>query len=584
MKTFFLSLAGAFVALILFNLLALMFFFGLIASAASTEKQPGDLVLTLDLRAPMSDQTPTGGFAALSGELGFIDILSKIDAAASDPNVKGLFVRGSQLGVGSARAEELRDAFQTFREAGKYVIAHSQGSFSTGPSGLRALTAADEIWIQPGTDLMVSGVSFETLFMRNLFDNLSIVTEIEALYEYKNAPNTFKETDFTEPHREAMEELATSLWSESLVDIATDRNMDVDQLKSLLESGPMSAASAVDRGLMDTLGWPEEAQDAAKDRAGDGNLLSIASYTPPSVSFRSDQIAIVSGEGGIVTGGAGGGGPFSDENGFASDTVADSILRAGENDRVKAVVFRVDSGGGSPTASDQIWRAVERVQDMGKPVVVSMGSVAASGGYYVSTGSDYIFANRTTITGSIGIFGGKQTISGGLERIGINPRTISVGGDFADAYGTDPFSETQRLELVESLKRGYDRFTSLVAEGRDMSVADVHEVARGRVWSGADALDKGLVDELGGYIDAIDKAKELAGIAEDQDVRLVYYPARKSGFEAFEDFFGASAEMARAASVIGAIAGDERLDAALQQMRLLETERTQAVAPILIER
>lgn len=583
MKTFFLSMAGAFVALILFVILSFMFLIGLVAAAGSGEKQASDLVLTLDLRTQFTDQAPTSGFEAFSGRPGFIDLLTKLDAAATDPTVKGLFIRGSQMGIGSARAEELRDAINDFQATGKYVIAHSQGSFSTGPSGYRAIAAADEIWVQPGTDMMVSGVSFETLFMKGLLDNLSVVSEIEAFYEYKNAPNAFKETDYTEPHREAMTELAESLWAASLSDIAEDRNLDLASLRALLEAGPMSAEQVVDNGLMDMLGWPEEALDAARDRDGEGNLLALASYNPPSISARADQIAIVGGEGPIVTGGSGGGSPFGDSNTFASDPIAKSILQAGENSRVKAIVFRVDSPGGSPTASDQIWRAIERVQEMGKPVVVSMGSVAASGGYYVSTGSDYILASRSTITGSIGIFGGKQTISGGLERVGINPRTISVGGDFADAFDSDPFTATQREQLIASLKRGYDRFTGLVAEGRGMSIEDVHSVAKGRVWSGEDALEQGLVDELGGFRDAINKAQELAGIEADAPVRLVYYPTRKSGFEALEDVFGASAEVARAASVIGAVAGNERLDAALTQMQLLQDEHTQIVGPILIE-
>ncbi|MEO0882023.1 MAG: signal peptide peptidase SppA [Pseudomonadota bacterium] len=582
MRTFLLSAAGAFAALFVFNLLALAFVIGLLSSASSEQEQPGNLVLTMDLRTPLTDMAPAGGFAAFSGEQGFVDVLTKLDAAAGDPSVKGLFIRASQVGFGSARAEELRDAILKLQDAGKYVIAHTQDSYSTGPSSYRAIAAADELWIQPGTSVLATGVSFETLFLGQLFENLSIVPEIEAFYEYKNAPNTFKETDYTVPHREAMTALAQSVWSSSLNDIAADRDMSEARLRSLLENGPVSAEQAVDTGLMDELGWPEDAQSAAKSKNGNGNLLSIAKYQPPSVSTRAQQIAVVGGEGPIVTGGSGSS-PFGDSNGFASDTVAQAILEAGNNSRVKAVVFRVDSPGGSPDASDQIWRAVERVQDMGKPVVVSMGSAAASGGYYVSTGADYIVANPSTVTGSIGIFGGKQTISGALERIGISPKTISVGGEFADAYDTDPFTDSQREQLIAGLKRGYDRFTSLVAEGRNLSDADVDKVARGRVWSGVDAFNVGLVDELGGFIDAVDKAKELAGIDADNDVRLVYYPRRKTGLEALEELFGSSAEVAKAATVIGALAGDERLDAALIQMELLQSRGPQAIGPIFVE-
>lgn len=570
-------------ALIAFNVLALLLFSVILSSASGDDAQPDNLILTLDLRSPLPDMAPSQGLAAFSGENGFVDTITKLHAAADDPNVKGLFLRGPEFGIGSSRAEELRDAIRKLQASGKYVTAHSQGNFATGPSGLRAIAAADETWIQPGSDLMVSGVSFETLFLGKLFENLSIVPEIEAFYEYKNAPNTYKETDYTEPHREAMTALASSIWSTSLKDIAEDRDMTKADLRALLESGPMDADRTIETGIMDKLGWPEDAQFAAQTRDGKGNLLTIANYTPPSVSARAKQIAVIGGEGAIITGSESGG-PFGGENGFSSDTIAKAILDAGNNSRVEAIVFRVDSPGGSPSASDQIWRAVERVQEMDKPVVVSMGSAAASGGYYVSTGADYIFASASTITGSIGIFGGKATISGGLERIGVNPRTITVGGEFSDAYGVDPFTESQKQHVFESLKRGYDRFTSLVAEGRELPLDEVNKIARGRVWSGSDALERGLVDEIGGFIDAVEKAKELAGIDTEDDVRLVYYPKRKTGFEALDDLFGTSSEVAKAATVIGAIAGDERLDAALTQMKLLQTQRAQVAAPIIIER
>lgn len=586
MRTFLLSAAGAFAALFAFNLLAFLFLLGTLgatlSSGGSEPEQSDSLVLTMDLRTPLSDLAPTSGLAAFSREQGFVDILTKLEAAADDPTVNGLFLRASQAGIGSARAEELRSAIIKLRDAGKFVIAHTQDSYSTGPSGYRAIAAADELWIQPGSTLLATGVTFETLFLGQLFDDLSIVPEIEAFYEYKNAPNTFTETDYTAPHREAMTALAESVWNVSLDSISSDRRIDREELKSLLESGPISSGEAVASGLMDRIGWPEDAQTEAISKNDDNSLLPISQYNPPFVGARAQQIAIVGGEGAIVTG-VSDAGAFGGGNTFASDTVAQSILQAGRNSRVKAIVFRVDSPGGSPDASDQIWRSVERVQEMGKPVVISMGSAAASGGYYVSAGADYIFANPSTITGSIGIFGGKQTISGAMERIGIFPRTISVGGEFADAYGTDPFTEEQREQVITYLKRGYDRFTSIVAEGRGLSEDQIDDVARGRVWSGADALEVGLVDELGGFTDAIEKAKELADIATEEDVRLVFYPARKTGFEALEELFGASTEVARAASVIGTLAGDERLDDALTQMQLLQNERSQALGPILRE-
>lgn len=584
MKTFLLSLAGAFAALVLFVLVGFVVLGGVIGAATATPPQARDLVLTVDMRDPLADQAPASGLAALSGQPGFTTILTRLKAAETDDTVKGVFIRGSEFGVGSSRAEELRDAILDLQAAGKFVVAHSQGTFGgTGPSALRAISAADEVWLQPGADIFASGVSLETEFLKGLFDKLSISAEIEAFYEYKNAPNSYKEEGYTEPHREALTALAESIWSISLRDIAEDRGLEAAELRALLESGPKSAEEALELNLVDTLGWPEDAQDAATELAEDGNLLDIAAYVPPVVKAGAPMVAIVGGEGPIITG-TGDDDLFASTNGFSSDPVAASILEAGRNDKVEAIVFRVDSPGGSPTASDQIWNAIERVQRDGKPVVVSMGSVAASGGYYVSTGADAILASETTITGSIGIFGGKFAVSEGLARIGVNIDDVTVGGPFANAYGPDKFTDDEREVLRAWLKRGYDRFTTLVAEGRDMTVDEVHERARGRVWSGADAIDIGLVDELGGFMDAIDKAKELAEIDAETEVRLIYYPAQKTGLEAIETIFGASAQSAQGLAALGALADDQRVIEVLEELAAVQSGQARATSPRIRER
>lgn len=216
-----------------------------------------------------------------------------------------------------------------------------------------------------------------------------------------------------------------------------------------------------------------------------------------------------------------------------------------------------------------------------------MGSLAASGGYYVSAGADYIIANRATITGSIGIYGGKFAIEGGLNKLGITFDRVSVGGEFADAYGADTFTETQEAAVKDMLKRGYDRFLGIVADGRGMTYDEVHEVARGRIWSGEDALEVGLVDELGTFIDAIEKAKELADIEADVTPRLVYYPHRPTGLEALESLFGVSAEGAEAAIMLNRLADDKNVQSLLEQLAAAEavnSGQTQAVIPRFRER
>ena len=597
MKTFFASLGGALIGAILGFILLLFIGIGLIqltVQGAMNESQNGgagadadSIVLTLDLRDSYSDQPATTGPEVLfDTPVGFIDILTRLDAASRDERVKGVFVRGSEYGIGSARAEELRDAFLTLKAADKFIVAHSQGTYGGGPSAYRAIASADEIWVQPGSDLIASGVAFETLFLKGMFDNLSIDPEFVSLYEFKNAPNTYEEEDYTAPHRQAMTALAESIWSLSLSDIATDRGFDVATARAALEATPLSAEQMIERGLADQTGWPEDTEKAALDKAGeDAVAVSIADYTPPSAPFGAPVIAIVGGQGPIVTNDAGGS-LFQAGNGFASDTVAAVLLEAGADSDVEAIVFRVDSPGGSPIASDQIWRAIERIQtEQNKPVVVSMGSVAASGGYYVSTGADWIVANRATITGSIGIFGGKFGISEGLARLGINASMIEVGGPFTGAFSSvDSFTDVQRDMMRQWLTRGYDRFLDLVAEGRDLSVEAVHEVARGRVWSGEDAIEVKLVDELGGINAAIAKAKALAEIEAETEIRLVSYPMVTGGFPFFSASASASTDQLQALGRLSSALQDPDLQALMMEIEAARSQRVQARLPHFTER
>ena len=619
MRTFFSALGGAVVGTLLGLILIAILAFSIIgATIASLDQPPAQsdaMVLELDLRDSFSDQSAKSGPALLfGGEDGFINILTKLEAAATDERVVSVFVRAPEYGIGSSRAEELRQRFQVLKDAGKPVIVHSQGTYGGGPSGYRAVSAADEIWMQPGSDLIAPGIAVETLFLKGLFDNLSINPQFEAFHEYKNAPNTYVETDYTPSHRIAMTALVDTLWTESLNDIAADRELTEDQVRSALEQSPVSSVDLIQLGLVDAESWPEEAREYAAwkglsetgqtdldldafntalvsgEDAPDFQIQPIAAYIPPAPEKGSPAIAIVGGQGPIITGNDQGS-LFSEGPGFASDNIASALLDAAANENVKAIVFRVDSPGGSPTASDQIWRAIERIQsDYEKPVVVSMGSVAASGGYYVSTGADWIVANRTTITGSIGIFGGKFAISEGLARIGINAESIQIGGAFTGAFSTtESFNQEQRAMMRDWLERGYNRFISLVADGREMSVEETDSVARGRVWSGTDALAAGLVDELGTLNDAIAKARELAGIEAPSDVRILEYPQVTPGFP-----FGGSpmAEASMRASVqdlqaIGQVSdllNTPQVQTLLNEVKAAETNRLQARLPALTEK
>lgn len=526
MRTFLLTFLGGLAALLVFFVLIPVVL--ILSFAPSAEPAPvRNAVLELDLRNGYPDQPASDSVSALFSQLSFVQVLLRLNAAADDPNIKGVFVRASEMDLGSSRAEELREAFLRLKAKDKFIIAHSQGFLASGPSSYRAVSAADEIWMQPGTSFETPGITFETLFLGRAMNLVHVTPEIEQFYEFKNAADVYKQKQYTPAHAEAMTALAESVWSHSIADIAADRNVDAAAMRTVLEASPYQSEKAQELKLVDKLGWPEEAAEAAKQRASDGELLSIADYTPSRQRGKA-VIAIVGGEGDIVTGGGGStdvlslGTPV-----FASDRVAKELLDLVDDETVNAVVFRVDSGGGSATASDQIWRAVERLQDSGKKVVVSMGSVAASGGYYVAAGADAVVATRSTITGSIGVFGGKFAIADGLREIGIDPDEVRVGGEFASAYSTEKLTNGQRVKMVEGLEAVYTRFTTLVAEGRKIPIERVREIAKGRVWSGEEAQKIGLVDQTGDLIDAIDKAKVLAGFkAEDRvTIRLRLHEA-----------------------------------------------------------
>ncbi len=584
MRTFLLSLAGTVVGLFVFLVLLAGLLIGLIGAVTQGEPDPERIALTLDLRAEYADQAPVSGFAALSGEIGFVDVVSRIAAAAGDESVKALYLRAAPFGTGSARAEELRDAIQRFRAAGKPVIAHTQGSILiSSPSSYRAIAAANEIWLQPDGELSMTGVAFESVFLADLLERIDVTADILKFGDYKTAPNTYTETDYTPAHRESLAALGETVWRATLDDIAADRKIEPDRLRAALEAGPIPAEEARSLGLVDQLGWPEDAREAVKAAGDDLTFLDIGKYTPPPASVGAPKIALIGGEGPILEG-PGESDPFASTIGFGSDRVAESFLSAMRDEDIQAIVFRVDSPGGSPTASDQIWNAMRTAQDRDIPVVVSMGSVAASGGYYVAAGADRIVANRSTITGSIGVYGGKLAISEGLRRIGVNSESLTIGGSYTDAFSLSPFSDEQRDTVRQTLQRTYDRFVSVVADGRGLSDGEIRAVAEGRVWSGADALEKGLVDELGGYLTALDVARELAGIDPDAEVRLVPYPARRRGLEALDEVFGASAESARALSILSRIAEDPRVSATLSELEGLQSGRVQARADLPAER
>lgn len=583
MKQFFLTVAGVFAGLFLFLVVVPFVLIAVaISSASSKEPTPAHAVLELDLREGLTDQTPTNPFAAFGGSgLSTLQVVDTLAQAADDGRVKVLLIRLPEAGgVTPAAADEIRQAVRRFRRSGKPVIAHSQGfqPMGTSISAYMLGASASELWMQNTASFQVAGFSADSIFLGRAFDKYGVNAQFEQRYEYKNAVNEFTESDFTPAHREAMTAWMGSIYTSAIANAAQDRRLTPQALRATIEAGPYSAAQALQRRLIDKIGQVEEAEAEARRRAGRGaEIVEFQDYAS-SKGERSgsgrNAIAIVGGEGAIMTGTGGGGDPFGGGSSIRSDDLAEALYDAVEDRAVKAIVFRVSSPGGSPEASEQILAAVRAAKAAGKPVVVSMGDYAASGGYWISSEANWIVAQPTTLTGSIGVFGGKFVLADALGRFGVDMRNLSIGGDYAGAFSpSEPFTAEQRAAFAASIDRTYEEFIARVSTGRRLPPARVREIARGRVWTGAQARELGLVDQLGGLEEAIAKARQLARIPDEESVRFKRFPTPESPFEALSEMFGVSGEAARVLVGIGGVMNDPAAEAAVRRIR---TERARA--------
>lgn len=587
MKQFFLTLLGVFAGLMLFFVVVPFILITVAISSASSSKPatPRNAVLELDLREGLTDQTSANPFAAFGGSgLSVVQVVDVLAQAGDDSSVKALLIRLPEAGMTPAAADEVRQAVRRFRATGKPVIAHSQGFLPVGAviSSYMVGASASELWMQNTSSFQATGFSTEEIFLGRAFDKYGLQPQFEQRYEFKNAVNGYTESDFTPAHREAMTAWMTSIYDGAVANAAQDRKTTPAALRTALEAGPYSAEQALGAKLIDKIGQVEEAEAEALRRAGKGSeIISFGDYASAQGSrdgSGKSAIAIIGGEGAIMTGTGGGGDPFGGGSSIQSDDLAEAIYDAIEDKDVKAIVLRVSSPGGSPDASEQILAAVRAAKAAGKPVVVSMGAYAASGGYWISSEASYIVAQPSTLTGSIGVFGGKFVMAEALGRFGVDLRGLSVGGDYADAFSpAEPFSADQRAAFSQSIDRTYDQFIARVSAGRRLPEGRVREIARGRVWTGAQAKALGLVDELGGLHEAIGAARRLAKIPDDESVRFKRFPEPKSPWEALSSVFGVQSEAARALVMLGGIMADPEVQAVTQRVQADRMRREGAV-------
>jgi protease-4 len=455
-------------------------------------------------------------------------LLESLERSAGDPKVTGVVVRVSMLpGTGWGKVQELREAITRFRKSGKPAYAHIE---FCGNKEYYLATACSKIYAVPTALVGLSGLEAEVTFLRKTLDKVGIEAQFEGVGKYKNAPNQFTETGFTEPHREQMEALLDSLHGQFVEAIAKGRGKTEDEIQALIDAGPYDAVQAKEAGLVDDLLYQDQIEERLKNaaRTTPGHYLRAAKGL--TLDSRP-HVALVYAVGDIVVGESQSGGGLGGDGLAGSDTVAGALRQARDDESIKAVVFRVDSPGGFGPAADVIWREVQLTRKS-KPVVVSMGDYAASGGYYISMTSDGIVAQPGTITGSIGVFGGKFNLKGFYDKIGLS-KEILVRGKHAALYSEyRPWTDEERSKIRSQMVAFYKDFVSRVAEGRKKSYDEVDAIAQGRVWTGVDAKRLGLVDELGGFDVALALAKKKAGIPKDQETTIVIFPERKGLFEA----------------------------------------------------
>lgn len=464
---------------------------------------------------------PVGGLFG-DAEEGWIGFLRRVRDASQDGAVRGLVLDIDVAPPSLAHVEELRGIVQTARDAGKPVVAYLRED--TGNAAYLLAAGCDRVYLHPAGGLDLVGLQAEVQYLRGAMDMVGVGAQYAKRGQYKSAPEAYTETRSTDPARAQMDALLDDLYAQLVDGIARGRGKNPDEVKALVDGGPYTAAEAVAKGLVDGVAYPDELEARmAEVFPKDHDVVDdYASERDGSGWAPSQVIAIVVVDGVIASGTSSPGGFLSGAS-TGADTIVAMLDEAREADAVKAVVLRVDSPGGSAFASDAIWRAVARVREAGKPVVVSMGAYAASGGYYVSAGADAIYALPGTVTGSIGIYGGKFNLAGVLDRLDVTTETWTRGRNAGMYSMARPFDEVEYAALDRVIAEGYRQFKEKVEKGRNMSPDKVEEVAQGHVWSGAAAKERGLVDQHGGIFDAVEDARARAGLTEDWSL-VIYDP------------------------------------------------------------
>lgn len=493
------------------------------------------ILLELDLARGLLESPPASPLEALRAMHvpSLRGVVEALHRAAGDEHVAGLVAHVGARQPTLAQSNELRVAVAELRAAGKPTVcwAETYGELGPGNVGYHLASAFDEVWVQPSGDVGLVGVTAQAVFLRESLDKLGVQTQIGQRHEYKTAADTFLRSSMTEANREMVTRLVESAMETLVRDVAAGRGLPEERVRAAVDAAPLSPEEAVSWGLVDKVGYRDQVYDELRGRLGHVELRFVERYgrrglaqAGAAVARRGRPVVALLHAAGPIHLGRSSATPLSGRS-IGSDSMAAALRTVAGDDAVKAVVLRVDSPGGSYVASDTIRRELLALRRTGKPVIASMANVAASGGYYIAMPADRVLASAGTLTGSIGVLAGKQVIRETLQRLGVRRETVSHGR-YADMFSSDrPFDEEEWARLERWLDRVYDDFTAKAAADRHLAVEDLRAVARGRVWTGADALAHGLVDELGGLERAVEVAAERAGLRRaDVDVRVMPKP------------------------------------------------------------
>lgn len=576
-------LAAIIGCLVAFGVVFIMFFvlISLLGSDEDAVTVKDNSILQLQLQRPIADYTGSDVMNPFAGIFespqGLDEILHAITVAKDDERIKGISLNNNFMMAGLAQTQAIRKGLVEFKSTGKFIYTY--GDFYTQKDYYLA-SVADSIFINPVGVLDFKGLSSEVLFYKDLQEKTGVKMEVIRHGKYKSAVEPYLENEMSDANREQIKELIQSLWNSMVSDIAVSRGISEDDLNSIADTlGGRSPKYAKQCGLLDDIVFFDQYEQKISNalsisEGADINYIDLDDYATYSnkknLKSGTDKIAVVFAQGEILYGE---GGPDVIGQGIINK----ALIKAREDKNVKAIVLRVNSPGGSALTSDIIWREVELAKKV-KPVVVSMGNVAASGGYYIAVGANKIFAEPTTITGSIGVFGMVPNISELAKDIGVNAEQVGTNAKSVDYSLFEPMSEAFRNQVQESIKDTYTTFLERVAQGRGISIAQADSLAQGRVWSGVDAKRIGLVDELGTLEDAINAAAELAKI-DTYGIRK--YPKYKSGFERFiEDLEGASIQLKN--KIIADEIGEESYRVLKDLKSSMEQKGVQARMPFIL--